>query len=288
MSNALLKQDEQFDVSTHFGFGENWAEYAKHIDESKIAMAEEGLWKLLPSNALEGKTFLDIGCGSGLHSLSALRSGVKGAACIDIDPHSVATTQAVLQRYWPQQNYVVFEHNILAPTQDKRLPEEGFDIVYSWGVLHHTGNMWTAIENAARYVAPGGKFVIALYKKSPLCGFWRAEKRLYTNVPFLRWPLNVAYMGAYCAIKLLLGQNPMRFIRDYEEERGMRFVTDVKDWLGGYPYESATADEVRAQVEAMGFTLERSYNTEAPRAGGILGSGCAEYVFTRADAQANA
>lgn len=281
MTNAMLKQEEQFDVSTHFGFGENWADYAQHIDESKIAMAEEGLWKLLPSNMLEGKTFLDIGCGSGLHTLSALRSGIKGAACIDIDPHSVATTNAVLQRYWKGNNYVAFDYNILAPQPDRRLPPEGFDIVYSWGVLHHTGDMWKAISNAAQYVAPGGKFVIALYKKSPLCPFWRAEKKLYTNVPALRWPLNIAYMALYCATRIALGQNPVRYIRDYEEERGMRFINDVKDWLGGYPYESASADEVKKRIEAMGFTLDRAYNTEAPKAGGILGSGCAEYVFTR-------
>ncbi len=278
---ALRKKDERFDVDTHFGFGENWADYAKNIDESKIVMAEEGMWKLLPSNALDGKTFLDIGCGSGLHTLSALRSGIKGAACIDIDPNSVATTRAVLQKYWKESNYVAFEYNILSGAPDPRLPVEGFDVVYSWGVLHHTGDMWTAIENAARYVAPDGKFVIALYKKSPLCKFWAAEKKLYTNVPALRWPLNVAYMALYCGLKLLMGQNPVRYIREYKEERGMNFLTDVKDWLGGYPYESASADEVQQRVEAMGFTLDRSYNTEAPKGGGILGSGCAEYVFTR-------
>lgn len=280
---AAQKRDERFDVNSHYGFGENWADYSKHIDEAKIAMAEEGLWKLLPSSTLEGKTFLDIGCGSGLHTLSALRSGIKGAACIDIDPHSVATTEAVLKRFWPGDNYVAFEHNILSDTTDRRLPVGGFDIVYSWGVLHHTGDMWAAVEKAAHYVAPGGKFVIALYKKSPLCNFWRAEKKLYTNVPALRPVLNAAYMALYCGIKVALGQNPVRYIRDYEEERGMRFITDVKDWLGGYPYESATADEVQAQVEAMGFTLERSYNIEAPKGGGILGSGCGEYVFKRND-----
>lgn len=281
---AIQEKDERFDVKLHYAFGENWADYSRHIDETTIAMAEEGLWKLLPSNALEGKIFLDIGCGSGLSSLSALRSGIQGAACIDIDPHSVETTKQVLQRFWPQENYTVFEHNILSDATDRRLPVGGFDIVYSWGGLHRTGDMWVAIEKAAHYVAPGGKFVIALYKKSPLCNFWRAEKKLYTNVPALRGVLNVAYVAVYCGIQILLGRNPVRYIREYEEERGMRFMTDVKDWLGGYPYESATADEVQAQVEAMGFTLERAYNTQAPKGGGILGSGCGEYVFKRHDA----
>lgn len=275
------KKDERYDVSTHFGFGENWADYAQHIDSAKIEKAEEGLFKLIPSDQLEGKTFMDIGCGSGLHSLSALRGGVREAVCVDIDPHSVKTTQAVLGHHWTQPNYRVYEYNILADAPPADIESRTFDIVYSWGVLHHTGDMWAAIEKSASFVAPGGMFVIALYKKSPLCKIWAIEKKLYTNYPLLRWPLNIAYMAMYCVIKLLLLQNPFTYIKEYSEERGMLFLTDVKDWLGGYPYQSATARDVEEKVQAMGFNLDRSYNTEAPKAGGILGSGCAEYVFIK-------
>ena len=118
-------------------------------------------------------------------------------------------------------------------------------------------------------------------KKTPLCGFWAVEKKLYTNNAWLRPVLEAVYTALFCTIKLLLGQNPIRYIREYKEQRGMLFYTDIKDWLGGYPYESASYHEVKEKVEAMGFTLEKAYGREAPRGKGILGSGCGEYVFVK-------
>lgn len=282
MKTASMQKDERYDADTHFGFGENWAEYAQHISESKIAKAEAGVFKLVPAGDLRGKSWLDIGCGSGLHSLSALRGGVLSAVCVDFDPNSVNTTRAVLAKHWPQGNYTVFRQNILEDATNPALKGRSFDIVYSWGVLHHTGALWDAVDRAAEFVAPGGLFVIALYKKTPLCGFWRWEKKLYTALPkAARAPLDWIYAAAFFMAKLLLGQNPVRYIKEYQEQRGMRFMTDVRDWLGGYPYESATPEEVKEVLVRKGFSLIRSFNDAPQRGLGLFGSGCAEYVFRK-------
>ena len=56
-----------------------------------------------------------------------------------------------------------------------------FDFVYSWGVLHHTGDMYRALRGAAGRVAPGGRFLFALYRRTPLCWLWKLEKRWYAG-----------------------------------------------------------------------------------------------------------
>src|SRR6185437_13578206 len=67
--------------------------------------------------------------------------------------------------------------------------------------------------------------------------------------------------------------------KSYESGRGMDQDHDLHDWLGGYPYESASAEEITSFMRRMGFSLVRSFDT-GPRMG-VLGTGCAEYVFQR-------
>lgn len=270
---------ECYDIATHFGFGENWADYAQHITDEKINQAQRDLQRLLPEG-VQGKTFLDIGCGSGLHSLAALKSGAALVSAVDFDPNSVKTTKAVLQQYWRGENVRVDWANILDLDTLDFLPEKYFDVVYSWGVLHHTGDMKVAIENAANFVKPKGVFVLAIYKKTPLCPFWKKEKYFYTHAPrFVRAICNYVYAGLYSLGLVATGRNPLSYIRQYPQNRGMRFMTDVRDWLGGYPYESASPEEIEDMMKNLGFTLQRSYNTGSAAARGLFGTGCAEYVF---------
>jgi 2-polyprenyl-6-hydroxyphenyl methylase/3-demethylubiquinone-9 3-methyltransferase len=142
---------EQFDVSTHFEFGSNWKRYSKTIGAAQVARGVEALKRFLGVDSLHGKRFLDIGCGSGLHALAALRLGADHVTAFDFDQSSVETTRDVLNRFWQGKNYTVQQANILAIPEDLI---ESFPIVYSWGVLHHTGDLWGAIDAATRFVAP--------------------------------------------------------------------------------------------------------------------------------------
>jgi len=273
VSNEHLTQ-----LESHFAFGENWAAFSASIDQGRIDQAAADLRRLLPEGELVGKSFLDIGSGSGLSSLAAIRAGAASVTALDIDPNSVATTQATLSRFaadalWTARQESVFE---LSP---ERIGT--FDVVYSWGVLHHTGDMWRAISTAASLVKPGGHFVLAIYVKSPVCPAWKVEKRLYTALPrwlqpVIRWPFTLAYLAGIAAT----GRSPRGYVRDYHSNRGMSFHHDIHDWLGGYPYESASTEEILAFLTPLGFSLVRSFAKPAP-AGGLFGCPCNEFVLKR-------
>ena len=152
--------------------------------------------------------------------------------------------------------------------------------MHSWGVLHHTGAMWQAIERASALVRPGGLFVVALYRKTPMCGFWRAEKRLYAHgSPAVQAAIGAIYKSLFALGMVVKGRNPMRYIREYPARRGMRWRHDVHDWLGGYPYESVTQAELADFLSPRGFKLRRQF--VSPPGSGLMGSGCDEYVWER-------
>jgi 2-polyprenyl-3-methyl-5-hydroxy-6-metoxy-1,4-benzoquinol methylase len=272
MSKPGLQQ-----LETHFEFGENWRDYLVKVDDDAVREAERGLLELLSREAVAGSRFIDIGCGSGLHSLAALRLGAAEVVAVDIDPNSVAAARDLLNKYAPGAPVMIRELSIFDADREE-LGE--FDIVYSWGVLHHTGAMWAAIEKAAGLVRQGGYFAIALYQKRPTCGFLRLEKRFYTMLPEPgRTAIRGLYKAAFCAGLIATGRNPWTYVASYKGKRGMNFHNDVHDWLGGYPYESARPDEVKACFARLGFVpvVERP----RPQEFGLFGTGCAEFTFRR-------
>jgi 2-polyprenyl-3-methyl-5-hydroxy-6-metoxy-1,4-benzoquinol methylase len=254
-------------LDSHFKFGDNWASYAAQIDETAVADAERGLERLVPGNGLRGKTFLDIGCGSGIHALAAMRLGARRVLAVDIDPRSVEMARALLSANAPHSDWRAETRSIF----EMGSADVGrFDVVYSWGVLHHTGDMWTSVERGAALVSPEGLFVIALYRTTQMDWFWKQEKRIYAHSP--RWAQRIAQLVYIGARQLAHGR--------YQSDRGMDYRHDVHDWLGGYPYETATPAEVDEKLRAWGFARERTFTR--PAGMGVFGSGCDEFVYRKA------
>lgn len=277
-TDAVQPPGDLTGVESHFRFGANWKDYSRLIDDARVAQATADLRRLV-GDSLVGRTFLDIGSGSGLHSAAALALGASVTA-VDLDPDSVGTTAAVLTRLapggaWTAQRRSVFE---LPAVWSRR-----FDVVYSWGVLHHTGDMWRAIGEAADAVAPGGRLALALYRETRLCGAWRVEKRWYTNAtPAAQARARRVYIRAFRLLQRLQGGDPDRYIREYAASRGMDFEHDVHDWMGGYPYESTGPAALRQFLGARGFAEERAFlATDGRVTSGVLGSGCDEFLFRR-------
>jgi SAM-dependent methyltransferase len=275
------------DASTHFAFGENWASYATLVTEEQLRQAQGGLERLVGSR-LDGKRFLDIGSGSGVHSIAALNMGARDVLAIDIDAQSVATTRSILERFAPHASFSTEQRSVfdLSP----HACGGKFDVAYSWGVLHHTGDLKFAMKKAADMVADGGLLVLAIYRKTWLCPFWKLEKRWYSRAPV--GAQRIARRAYEKWFRLIAGRfdDVDAYLANYSSARGMDFQHDIHDWLGGYPYESLLPDEIEAFMAKLGFALEKSVlcAPERGRTHGLLGSGCDEYVFRKASDESRA
>jgi 2-polyprenyl-3-methyl-5-hydroxy-6-metoxy-1,4-benzoquinol methylase len=262
-------------AADRFAFGENWTRFLSTVNDERIDEAEASLKTMLEVERLDGRTFLDLGSGSGLFSLAARRLGAK-VTSFDFDPDSVSCTEEVKRRYFPEDTaWAVHSGSVLDRPFMARLGS--FDVVYSWGVLHHTGAMWDAIDATCASVAPEGLLFIALYNdQGGTSRRWLAIKKRYNRSSTLvRWFLVLA-VGFYQETRAVLQQitrlrNPFQPSR---KRRGMSRWHNLVDWVGGYPFEVAKPESVLDFCRKRGFELIRL----TTMGGGL---GCNEFVFRR-------
>ena len=265
------------DDGRRFAFGENWSGFLQVLDDDRIAEAEKSLRDFLGCEDLEGRTFLDIGCGSGLFSLAARRLGAV-VRSFDFDDDSVACTKELKRRYFPDDDsWIVGQGSAL----DREFVASlgSFDVCYSWGVLHHTNEMWRAIFNAQQAVAPGGLLFIAIYNDEGIVSaIWETVKRLYCRGPVTRALVVTVFYPLFFLTGLLIDlvklRNPARRFREHRKYRGMSLIHDWKDWLGGLPYERATPERIEGFLANFGFEPVRLARPD-------FGFGNNQFVFRR-------
>lgn len=279
--NKAVSYEREVQEGQRFEFGKNWQLFLDTLNDERIDVALNSLRRMLEIETLKDKRFLDIGSGSGLFSLAARRLGAV-VHSFDFDPNSVACTRELKRRYFPNDPaWTVDEASALDAEYLNSLGK--FDIVYSWGVLHHTGKMWLALDNIHRLVAPEGKLFIAIYNdQGSRSRRWLRAKRIYNRLPR---PLKVLWATLAISpteLKALLSSLVEGKIVDYfrgwvqvDARRGMSRWRDVIDWVGGYPYEYASPDEIFNFLRRRGFSLSQLVCKGA-------GFGCIEYVFDRA------
>lgn len=260
---------------TQFDFGENWKSFSDSaLTPERVTQARADFHDLMKGVSLAGRTFLDIGFGQGLAICFAKESGAQPFGN-DINPKCVEALKSTV-RFFPAVDLSSIP-SVVGSILDEALLEQlrnlrptGFDIVYSWGVLHHTGAMDEAIRRAASLVKSEGHFVLAIYSTHWSSPVWAVIKRMYARVPSLirRILVAVFFPVIFVAKFAVTRRNPLNM------ERGMSFYHNIVDWIGGYPYEHATKEEIKASLESLGFRLERIIPATVP-------TGCNQFVFTR-------
>ena len=261
-----------------FEFGANWARFLACLDDRRIAEAELSLRTMLGRERLDGLTSLDIRSGSGLSSLAARGLGAR-VRSFDFDPKSVACARELQRRYFAgDPAWQVLEGSVFDSDFMHSLGQ--FDIVYSWGVLHHTGAMRQAVENAAAAVGRAGQLFIAIYNHQVYwTAFYTRLKRLYVSLPrglrpLVSAPYIVTQVVKGALVDVFLLRDPSRRYRQRIKERGMSVWHDWIDWIGGYPFEAARPEEIVSLLRAQGFRLYQLLTC-----GG--GLGCNQFVFAR-------
>lgn len=275
-----LRPVKRDDPAVRFAFGSNWQTFLRTIQPADIARARVSLAPALGRVDPSRSTFLDVGCGSGLFSRAAFEAGFSRVVSFDYDPQSVAaatelrrTAQADCSRW------AITRGSVLDPSFLETLGD--FDVVYAWGVCHHTGHMWDAVNNAMARVRPGGVIFLALYNDQGIISrYWSGVKRLYSALPKPGKAVMDAGFVAFFAAALGIAdlvrlRNPLRRYRD--DDRAMNFTTDIIDWIGGYPFEVASPEDTIAFARARGFNVEWERRVGRKH-------GCNEFVLRRTGA----
>ncbi|HLO30829.1 MAG TPA: class I SAM-dependent methyltransferase [Anaerolineales bacterium] len=243
-----------------FAFGENWQDFLQVLSDDHILEAEKALRTFLGTSDLRGKRFLDIGSGSGLHSLAARRMGAI-VHSFDYDPQSVACTVELKRRYYLNDDqWTIQQGSILDAEFIDRLGE--FDISYAWGVLHHTGALWQALSNAQRPVRLGGLLFVAIYNDQGLISrIWKIIKHFSSSGRLGRTIVRMIFYPIFflsgLVIDLIHLRNPAARYHEHKKYRGMSLIHDWRDWLGGYPFEPARPEKIIDFYQNLGFELVR-------------------------------
>ena len=279
INNIATQHEREVTAGRRFSFGRNWASFLKRLNQARIAEAEKNLIEFLGEKSLDGGSFLDVGSGSGLSSLAARRLGAM-VTSFDYDGESVACTEELRRRYLPDDPSWIIEQGSVLDTE--YLAGLGqFDIVYSWGVLHHTGAMWQAMANIKTMVKTGGLLFIAIYND---CGevsrSWLERKRRYNALPQILRPFYAIYVWMPQELRSLAGSMRSGELRTYIREltsassvRGMSWLHDVIDWVGGYPYECASVGDITDFYRRDGFEPVKIRENSS--------YGCHQLVFKR-------
>lgn len=256
-----------------FSFGENWKKFLNTVGEKEISKAREDIKQWVGEENILNKKIIDIGSGSGIHSLAFYLMGAKELISFDYDIYSVEATRELWKKAGSPSNWNLFQGSILDKNCITNLGK--FDIVYSWGVLHHTGEMWNAIENSIQMIAKNGLLLIAIYIKGPQYEKHLKTKRKYNKASEL-WKKVMVYRYVLSVImhRLRTGKNPFNW--NEKKERGMNVYNDIIDWMGGLPYEVASKEEI------IGFCKEKNLEIKKVIEAKFEG-GCSIYLFQNQD-----
>ncbi len=258
-----------------FDFGSNWKHYsARALTTSRVEGAREAFCELTFGIELKSRSFLDVGFGQGLTALCAADAGAA-VCCLDVNPRCAEALELTSQFFLPKvkEKLNLIVGSILSSSDVRTLREksgDGYDVVHSWGVLHHTGDLQQAFANCAGLVKPGGHLIVAIYNRHWSSPLWERIKRLYCRLPRIgqKTMIGLFVPVIYLAKLLVTRRNPL------EKERGMDFLVDIVDWVGGYPYEYAVIDEV------LDLGNKNSLQTLRVTPAGVP-TGCNEFVFTK-------
>ena len=246
-----------------FSFGQNWQQF---VHRGRLSMygllsSVREVRGFFGTAGLQGLRVLDLGCGSGLSSLAFRLLGAHVVSA-DVQEESLEAAKSMKSVFIPHvpgrndEDHAWTFKKLSALDAWSLAAIQPFDVVYTWGVLHHTGDVWQAVHNAQLPLADDGLLIVAVYAEE----FYDEKeniimmKQFYRNASVKQQEhLDIA-VGLFWLRPLLhSGKNPFEVLRNFSEMRGMEFWTDVRDWLGGWPTEFISTSAMLSFARRMGL-----------------------------------
>ena len=158
-----------YDVDAPIPYDESSQEFFREIDrrifDPHMRLTEDARGRpfglFVDFDALRGKDVLDVGCGSGIATQMLAEAGANVTA-VDLTDWAVETTRRRLAAFGLEGD--------VRREDAEQLPfaDESFDLVFSWGVIHHSSDMDRALAELVRVCRRGGRIVIMVYHRHSL------------------------------------------------------------------------------------------------------------------------
>lgn len=193
----------------------------------------------------KGKKVLEIGCGLGTDAINFAREGADYTA-VELSNESLALAKKRFEIYGLTGRF--FEGS--AEELHQTLPPETFDLIYSFGVLHHTPHPENAMRQIKSYMNPGSEFRLMMYAKNS----W---KRIMIDAGFdqpeAQSGCPVAWTYSHAELRQLLSDFDIVSIQQdhifpYVIEKYIKYEYEFQPW-----FKAMTPEMFRALEQELGW-----------------------------------
>jgi 2-polyprenyl-3-methyl-5-hydroxy-6-metoxy-1,4-benzoquinol methylase len=134
--------------------------------------------RIIPFDAIAGKRVLEIGCGMGLHTELMTRAGAAVTA-VDLSPTSIEATTKRLELKGLEATL------IHGDAESVDLPDDHFDFIWSWGVIHHSSHTGRIVRNLARVLKRDGELRAMVYNRESFAARYALVRHYWLGGAFL-------------------------------------------------------------------------------------------------------
>ncbi|MFQ6107920.1 MAG: class I SAM-dependent methyltransferase [Candidatus Aminicenantales bacterium] len=192
------------------------------------------------------KSVLDAGCGTGVFSIIFARMGALSVVGIDISKRS-------LERAQRQADQLGLQNATFQKVNMLRLPftDACFDIVWSWGSVHHTADPFGCLAELIRVLKPGGSLLVAVYRRTGLTFLHETLRKGLIRLPSKYWIPFSRFLSLVAAPGISL------FKKRDKSRKGEKLEQLLFDWFFVPIRHSYLPEEIKSFLVKRGLVIKK-------------------------------